>query len=633
MKTHTEKGRTVRATEHNAKTTSTMASGIFATLRGLLRGGGSGAPDVSPRSSGLSRRAPLLALLAVLGVSVVLPAAAGAYATPAPESTFSSAPGLPDGRVYELVSPADDNGNEAGASSVLVTGHLPGLTHYAIASAEGDSVLFEATGPLGEAASANVLFFVSTRTSSGWKTRSVLPKPQQTVDVLKSFPGDIYMSRDFSQAVVSANYKLAPLPETGGCASGGNSNIMGSSPVYLAGPDPFVSATWLSRSQTGNPADLCNGSGGPVGASPDFSTLYFAYSGTLLPEDAGRREGSGFYEDSDGVLREADVLPNGSLGPFGAVPAGPVAGVALGNNVSADGSRAFFVSPDPASCEQNGGKDNCAVDPPQLYVRENGTKTLLASRDTLLPEAGGLPASAPDGVLLVNQICVCDPHVTGVAESSYVFASSDGSQAFFQSEDRLTADAPEGPPANTAAKTYDFDASTGTLTYLPGVTGKLVGADTDGSVLAFVRAATASSPAEFDLWSAGPHGGSVTPIVQLTEDQTAENVEPVRISTRRLGGRVLDRRIAGIQRRGRPADISLRDRDEYARLRVVLAGGHRTVGGVDVGFARRTRPRPRVGDDRRARYLCRRRSYLLPDQRATRSAGLEHRDDPPSRRT
>ncbi|MGA2165312.1 MAG: hypothetical protein ABSH36_12690 [Solirubrobacteraceae bacterium] len=61
----------------------------------------------------------LLAALIFTGVAgvfgVVLPATAGAYATPAPENIYSSAPGLPDGRVYEQVSPANKNSNEAGA--------------------------------------------------------------------------------------------------------------------------------------------------------------------------------------------------------------------------------------------------------------------------------------------------------------------------------------------------------------------------------------------------------------------------------------------------------------------------------------------------------------------------------------
>ena len=49
--------------------------------------------------------------------------------------------------------------------------------------------------------------------------------------------------------------------------------------------------------------------------------------------------------------------PMAELDPFGAVPA--VSGHArapVGNQVSADGSRAFFVSPDPASCERMGAK-------------------------------------------------------------------------------------------------------------------------------------------------------------------------------------------------------------------------------------------------------------------------------------
>ena len=160
--------------------------------------------------------------------------------------------------------------------------------------------------------------------------------------------------------------------------------------TYLSSPDPFVPATWLERPKIDNPIYNCEQSGQsgePVGGTPNFSTVYFTFPGTLLPEDASRAphahfnasgatEAWGFYEDREGALREAGVLPDGDLDPFGAVPA--VSGHAhatVGNQISADGSRAFFVSPDPASCEQNGGSNNCAVDPPELYVRESGSKT------------------------------------------------------------------------------------------------------------------------------------------------------------------------------------------------------------------------------------------------------------------
>ncbi len=206
-------------------------------------------------------------------------------------------------------------------------------------------------------------------------------------------------------------------------------------------------------------------------------------------------EAWGFYENREGVLREAGVLPDGKPDPFGAVPAASGHGRnTQGNEVSADGSRAFFVSPDPASCTYNGGQNNCAVDPPELYVRENGERTLLVSRDTLLPEAGGLPASAPGGVLRM-------PNPTTTARNpGYVFASSDGSQAFFQSPSALTKSAEEASPGGEP-KTYDFDVSTGALTYLPGVVlGEILATDSDGSSFAFVRPAVGENRRQLDLW-------------------------------------------------------------------------------------------------------------------------------------
>ncbi|MFZ1153795.1 MAG: hypothetical protein WAN93_02700 [Solirubrobacteraceae bacterium] len=73
----------------------------------------------------------------------------------------------------------------------------------------------------------------------------------------------------------------------------------------------------------------------------------------------------------------------------------------------------------------------------------------------------------------------------------------------------MTGDAPE----TIGVKQYAFDTETGSLEYLPGVVGSIISTNHDGSSFMFEN--TASSPFELDRWSAGPNGGSVTPIVQL----------------------------------------------------------------------------------------------------------------------
>jgi hypothetical protein len=529
--TNEERGNTVKPTEHTANTASISKTGLFATLGGFLRVNGSGAPKIS-QVIGVSTLA-LGSVLASLGIiAAVLPATAGAYATIAGPSVFSSAPGLPDGRVYEQVSPADKNGNDAGASTDEVA-EYGGLAHYALAAPEGNGVLFEGSGPFGETADGYNLYFVAERSATGWKTRGILPRATERQSTkggtITVQPEHVDPSTDLSHVVFKGSDGLfapPPYPQCG-YAHGGAEQL------YLSGPDPFLAATWLERPQISDPIENCAGefgaaSGASVGGTPDFSTVYFTYPGTILPEDASRAlhaqgegergefnvEAWGLYEYSAGVLKEAGVLPagspNGPLDPFGAVPAASLRGRALvGNQVSADGSRLFFVSPDPNSC---GRGNNCAVDPPELYVRENGEETQLVSRDTLLPDVGGLPVAAPDSVSEMPN--PNDGNDFGAAHAgSDVFASSDGSQAFFQSEDKLTGDAPEGPPGDVAPKTYDFNVDTGILTYLPGVVGQIVAATPDGSSFAFVN--STASPTELDLWSAGASGGTVTPVMQM----------------------------------------------------------------------------------------------------------------------
>jgi hypothetical protein len=583
----------VNPTEHNANTASTAKTGFFALLGALLHIPGISAPNPThtyPRSvhgqggrelnqtgdQDLTDRAMsgrqanfarpclarggvagittlLVSVMALVSFAAALPASASAEATPAAENVYSAAPGLPDGRVYEQVSPANKNGNQAGATTTQLGG-IPGSLHYALAAAGGDSVLFEGTGAFGSAASAESQYFVATKRQgeAGWETRAVLPRTEQSIaeaETVDAKPQAVDPSPDLSHAMIEAGEKvsLAPQPGHEKCYA----------QIYLTGPDPFLAATWLESPMTANPVMYCDENEGdngvPVGGTPDFSTVYFVYPGTLLPEDTERAphagsgnevtqsEAWGFYEDREGALREAGVLPAdspypGGLDPFGAVPAASGRGRAFaGNEVSADGSRVFFVSPDPGSCEQviyysHGtevhGQNNCAVDPPELYVREDGERTTLVSRDTLLPAVDGLSAPAPGGALeMLNPRGQGGFNVKASA-GSYVFASPDGSQAFFQSTEDLTEAARIASPG-TEAKTYDFDLDTGTLTYLPNVVGQIVATDTDGSALTFVRPAVGTSPAELELWSAGPAGGSVTAITQFP----GAGVEPVQISS------------------------------------------------------------------------------------------------------
>jgi hypothetical protein len=547
---HHRKGLTVKPTEQIAKFVPTPKT-VFAMLSNVLHTQRTGAPSPTPLLATLATIGATV--LASAGLTATLPTSASAYATTEGPPIYSTATGLPDGRIYEQVSPTDANGNEAGAGTGAVIPPFGAAVRYSVAAASGNAVLFEATGALGEAPDSYLPYYVATKNvsgsecpdsggspNSGWCTRALLPRAQQPFSELQ---GSLYVSLigvdpspDLSHVMFRADLgtyaagmpsECEPTPEV----EPGNRLDEDASQLYLSGPDPFVPATWLERPEMiSNPVVNCHGEPGEegtgaslVGGTPDFSTVYFAYAGTLLPADAPRAphagtganvESWGFYEDHEGELREADTLPAdspypGEPDPFGALPA--AATPREGNEVSADGTRAFFVSPDPASCAANNGHNNCTLDPPELYVREHGGRTQLVSRDALLPAVGGLPAPAPA--------------VSGAEAStaSFSFASPDGSQAFFQSEDKLTEDA----PANTALKTYDFDLDTGALTYLPNVVGKIVATDTEGTSFAFVRPEAGGEPAELDLWS-GPGAGRVTPITQIPgAELTGGNSVPV----------------------------------------------------------------------------------------------------------
>ncbi|HEY1687255.1 MAG TPA: hypothetical protein VGF95_00145 [Solirubrobacteraceae bacterium] len=418
-----------------------------------------------------------------------------------------AAVGLPDGRIYEEVSPVNKYGG------YVESWHAKA----AFVSPSGESVMYTGGGALSEDATnaGSYPLFVSQRTAKGWVTRSSMPQthigvkePEEYV-TLETEPSWVVPSSDLSRLLFTT-VKNAPYVGPPDALNLWNN-------LYLEGSDPSVEPEWIGRSQIeGEPGGIEDGEGEKVegftvaGASPDLETVYFYYYAKLFPE------ASRLYEYRDGVLSDAGALPGGEKSSGPATPAAqtdfnggyrpratPTSAAGFDNEVSANGSRIFFVRMDEAGTLE-------------LYVHiteaDGAQATELVSQSQLAGHEGEaaaqgaypMPSTAPQP--LNGE---WPEHGPTESPPSYVFASPDGSHAFFQSVSRLTEDA----PANDAVKTYDFDLETGELEYLPAITGSIASVAEDGSSLIFEN--TASEPFTLERWVAGPGGGTVTSIADL----------------------------------------------------------------------------------------------------------------------
>jgi hypothetical protein len=445
--------------------------------------------------------------LASIAASLALPAAVGAYATPGPEPVFSTSPGLPDGRVYEMASPPNKHGYEAGANVAPTEGNQTqdfgseGQPFLSVASPDGNAVSFGSAGPAAEvnASGLSQVFVANRATGGGWTSHSDMARGRELNEIAGLFGQNPYWL-DFSSDLSHLAYVVFA-PQVPGPPQASFVNF------YLSGPDPMAAPTWLARPQI--PAPEYGYGLTPVGGAPDLSSVYFTYSQKLLPGEESRI-GWGFYEYRNGKLSPAGVLPDGTVPTGGAVPSAmtPTENFrrentpdATANEVSIDGKRAFFVSPDPEFVEGAGAKI-------QLYVRkteaDESQNTLLVSGSQL---SGHIGEAASDGAMPMG-----NPARNAENEASrptYSFASPDGSHVFFRSIDRLVSAAPN----DTAPKTYDFNVETRELEYLPSLNGEIVISTADGSSVYFVD--PAASPAQLDRWSQGPEGGSATSVAQL----------------------------------------------------------------------------------------------------------------------
>jgi hypothetical protein len=385
----------------------------------------------------------------------------------------ADADALPDGRVYEQVSPTLKNGFDAGAPS--------GVPRYAVATADGSGLLYGTRGPMGTVHRGLQDYAVGRRTPDGWSSESALPGgSSDRIYAISYAPSELLPSSDLTKIVFGAFGSYVPdNPVT----------LNTSAALYIGHVDGTLD--WLTRPQIANsvpaPGSIPNISlFQPIGAAPDLSTVYFTAAPSLLPDDAARAPfynpsdpGSspwGLYEYSGGTLKPAGTLPDGSEDPGGAAPASSggtyranstfASPEVASNQVSRDGSTLFFVSPDPGP---HPGAGSISGRPSQLYVRRNGRSTLVSHT----PDR----AAAVDGISSVPALTLNSDAVSG----EYAYGSADGTSAIFYSGDALAP----GAPSDSSQKAYRYDVATDTVSYLPGVAGTVVAASDDGQRFLF----------------------------------------------------------------------------------------------------------------------------------------------------
>jgi DNA-binding beta-propeller fold protein YncE len=459
-----------------------------------------------------------------------------------PDQIFATYPsggfaGLPDERAYEQVSAQKKNGNDAGITSRRSV-VFPG---YAATSPHGLSFAYRQQGPSGETSSGADEYSVSSRNQkTGWETGAVMP-PEDVAngDILGQIPVVLLGSADLSRFLFGAtgpftkeNSLTAADENLGLYRTRGNAN----EPEWISKP------TFPSLSEaTPEPGKMNQEGVYPAGGSADLSRVYFTYFGTLVPADESRapfiQPGNskgpwGFYEWMEGALAVAGTLPSNSPypnqpDPYGAVPAatGPATGSEQGrtpetrtllNEVSKDGLKAFFISPEPRHATEAGT-------PTELYVREqtDGPRTVLVSRDELLPKISGEPTPAPGSG---GETAVKPVKTKAGPAQAYVYASADGSRAFFESMDKLAKSASGEEPSGTGPWTYEINFKSekeegkpeeGKLTYLPGVVGQIAASSQNGSSFIFKDTATG----RFELWSGGPAPVEVASFSMPTEPE------------------------------------------------------------------------------------------------------------------
>ncbi len=365
------------------------------------------------------------------------------------EGEGAAASQLPDGRAYELVSPAEKHGGFVNEFKIF-------------SSPSGDAVAYASPFAfVGEPTS--YLFYnayAASRTATGWSTVPLNPaQGPNDVDPSGSPPTlelQTFLGGDPLQPIFDTTFGLNPSDVDG--------NLID---VYARNPSSGA-FTWDSSPEAG--VKTTPTSAFFAGASSTGSLIAWQATTPLATNDT-HEFGEELYATTAGHTELVGILPGNIVPKCGAMfadginseEANSIEGLnAFGgetrNAISPDGHQIIFSSPDWGISQTHllgklpGEPDpSCAV-PRQVYARINGTTTIQIS--------------AP-------QRAVPDPN--GEQSADYMGASADGSRIFLISSQELTND-----DTTHAPELYEYNMTSGVLTRISAGNSGVAEGNVDG---------------------------------------------------------------------------------------------------------------------------------------------------------
>jgi len=264
-------------------------------------------------------------------------------------------PGLPDGRAYEMVSPAEKQGGQVfpaePSRSSCGFGCKPGdgtsESFPLLSSPDGESVVYEGE-PFGTGGAVIENEYLGRRTAAGWATTTLAPTSFQN----RSGNGYYGFNTDLTEGILGQG------------APALTDSTIGEYRNLYTQPTGNTSALAPLLSLANSKSPSCQEGHGQgelevtyAGGSADLSRIFFQANDALTNDATGECGKANLYEWSGGVLRAVNILPAATTSTPGAAFG---SGSVLTNAISDDGSKAFFTGADG-----------------NLYVRVDGTRTLV----------------------------------------------------------------------------------------------------------------------------------------------------------------------------------------------------------------------------------------------------------------